>query len=160
MVMDDQGRSNGVDMSALHSSVGYRLRRAQIAAFNLFIQFMSEVDIRPTQFAILTVVRDNPGLSQSQISDALGLKRANLVPLLDALEGRGLLVRSPSPADRRSYCLHLTPDGQERMKEFQARHDAYEAELSSQLGPAGRGALLSLLDGIQLVANSNGDGEE
>jgi DNA-binding MarR family transcriptional regulator len=152
--MDERG---GIDLSALQGSVGYRLRRAQIAAFTLFTQFMSEFDIRPTQFAILTVIRDNPGLSQSQISDALGLKRANLVPLLDGLEGRGLLVRSPSPADRRSYCLHLTDHGQERMREIQGRHDAYEQELTTALGVAGRTALLALLDGFKMAGGDGGD---
>lgn len=155
--MDDQGRGNGVDLSALQSSAGYRLRRAQIAAFNLFTQFMAEFDVRPTQFAILTVVRDNPGLSQSQISDALGLKRANLVPLLDGLEGRGLLVRTPSVADRRSYCLHLTDDGAVQMRDIQARHDAYETELTAHLGSAGRTALLALLGGIHVAGGGEGD---
>ncbi|MFV3074899.1 MarR family winged helix-turn-helix transcriptional regulator [Niveispirillum fermenti] len=154
--MDEQERG-GIDLSALQSSVGYRLRRVQIAAFTLFTQFMSEFDIRPTQFAIMTVIRDNPGLSQSQVSDALGLKRANLVPLLDGLEGRGLLVRSPSPADRRSYCLHLTDHGQEQMRAIQTRHDAYEQELTSSLGPAGRVALLALLDGFHFTGDSDGD---
>lgn len=154
--MDEQGRG-GIDLSALQASVGYRLRRVQIAAFTLFTQFMSEFDIRPTQFAILTVIRDNPGLSQSQVSDALGLKRANLVPLLDGLEGRGLLVRSPSPADRRSYCLHLTDHGQGQMRVIQARHDAYEQELTASLGPAGRVALLALLDGFQFTGDSDSD---
>ncbi len=153
--MDEQERT-GVDLSALQRSVGYRLRRVQIGAFSLFTQFMSEFDIRPTQFAILTVIRDNPGLSQSQISDALGLKRANLVPLLDGLEDRGLLVRSPSLTDRRSYCLHLTDHGQERMQAIQAQHDAYEQELTASLGPAGRSALLALLDGFKFAG---GEGE-
>ncbi|WP_051330600.1 MarR family winged helix-turn-helix transcriptional regulator [Niveispirillum irakense] len=157
--MDDQGRS-GIDLSALTGSVGYRLRRVQIATFNLFTQHMAEFDIRPTQFAILTVIRDNPGLSQSQVSNALGLKRANLVPLLDGLEGRGLLVRSPSPADRRSYCLHLTDRGQEQMKLFQARHDQFEQELAAPLGPAGRTALLALLDGFHTNGSSDAGGDD
>lgn len=157
--MDDQARS-GIDLSALAGSVGYRLRRVQIATFNLFTQHMAEFDIRPTQFAILTVVRDNPGLSQSQVSNALGLKRANLVPLLDGLEGRGLLVRSPSLADRRSYCLHLTDHGQAEMKRIQARHDQFEQELTAPLGPAGRTALLALLDGFQTNGSGDGNGDD
>lgn len=156
--MDDQERT-GADLSALQRSVGYRLRRVQISAFSLFTQFMSEFDIRPTQFAILTVIRDNPGLSQSQISDALGLKRANLVPLLDGLEERGLLVRTPSLTDRRSYCLHLTDHGQQQMLAIQARHDAYEQELTASLGPAGRAALLALLDGFKFTGG-DGDGAD
>ena len=146
-----------VDMSSLHDSLGYRLRRAQITVFHLFSRYFAALNIRPTQYAILTLVRDNPGLSQTQISDSLGLKRANLVALLDELEDRELLVRKPSPSDRRSYQLHLTENGQLKMVEIAACHDQYENELTAKLGASGRQTLLDLLSALHHPADSSAD---
>ena len=40
-------------------------------------------DIRPAQFSVLTVIERNPGLTQSQVAEALGIKRTNFVGMLD-----------------------------------------------------------------------------
>jgi DNA-binding MarR family transcriptional regulator len=87
----------------------------------------------------------------------LGLKRANLVALLDELEDRELLVRMPSPSDRRSYQLHLTENGQSKMIEISACHDRYENELTAKLGESGRQTLLDLLSALHHPADGGVD---
>jgi DNA-binding MarR family transcriptional regulator len=66
--------------------------------------------MRPAEYAALTVIECNPGLSQTRLADALGIKKTNLVALIDTLESRGLACRR-STNDRRSHALHLTPRG-------------------------------------------------
>src|ERR1700674_4213083 len=104
-------RGAEVDLGPLPDLIGFMLRRAQIAVFKEIFRLFSEVDIRPAQFSVLTVIESNPRLTQSQVSGALGIKRTNFVALLDSLERRGLAERQPAAGDRRSYALHLTENG-------------------------------------------------
>ncbi len=85
-----------LDLGELPSLSGYMLRRAQFAAFNDFLRYFEDLGVRPVQYAVLTVIDRNPGLKQSQVSEALGIKRANLVAILDTLERRGLARREAS----------------------------------------------------------------
>ena len=67
--------------------------------------------VRPAQYSVLAVIERNPGLSQTRLADALGIKKTNLVAMIDDLERRGLARRMPTERDRRSYALFLTPKG-------------------------------------------------
>jgi DNA-binding MarR family transcriptional regulator len=137
-----------IDLGALPNVVGYMLRRAQLAAFQDFLRSYAEVDLRPAQYAVLTVIERNPGLRQSQVSAALGIKRANLVALLDSLEKRGLAKRVPVATDRRSYALHLTDDGAALMERLAEVNAAHERRITAKIGEAGRRELLRHLHGI------------
>jgi DNA-binding MarR family transcriptional regulator len=100
-----------IDLGPLAENVGYLLRRAQVTIFQRFFELFAEVDIRPVQYSILTVLESNPGLSQKQLAATLGIKKTNLVGLIDELEARGLARRRPTETDRRSHALYLTPKG-------------------------------------------------
>src|SRR5579863_5808595 len=89
------------DLAGLDRHVGYMLRRAQLAVFGDFIACQRGAVTRPGQFSILAVIDGNPGLSQSRVCAALGIKRANLVAVIDELETLGLVRRDASAKDRR-----------------------------------------------------------
>ena len=115
-----------LDFGQLSDRLGYVLRRAQVAVFKDFDVMFNEVDIRPIQYSILTLIECNPGLSQTQVCDALGIKKPNFVAMLDGLEGRGLVRRAPTPGDRRTYALFLTDEGRTLMRKLHklaARHE-------------------------------------
>jgi DNA-binding MarR family transcriptional regulator len=150
-----------LDLGELPLLSGYMLRRAQFAAFNDFLRFFEELGVRPVQYAVLTVIDRNPGLKQSQVSEALGIKRANLVAILDALERRGLARREAVATDRRSYALRLTDKGVALMKELRARSEAHEKRLAAIIGEDGRQQLLQLLHGvIEAVGPGSEDDED
>jgi DNA-binding MarR family transcriptional regulator len=92
----------------LNASVGYMLRRAQLAVSGDFGETLAEIGLRPGQFAVLTVLDHNPGVTQSEVSAALSIQRANFVSIIDNLERRGLAKRTSSATDRRSNSLTLT----------------------------------------------------
>ena len=135
-----------VNMDALDKSVGYCLRRAQLSTYDMFSETMGQFDVRPSQFAVLVLIRSNPGLTQSSICSALGIQKTNFVALLDKLEDRGLTVRRKVGGDRRSSALHLTPAGETFVATMEAAHDAMEKKLSKRLGAAGTRELLSALN--------------
>ena len=84
--MDDE-----IALDALAGHAGYAVRRFQIWIFQDFIRTLGAVDIRPTQYSVLTVIGANPGLSQMAVAKRLGIERARLVHLLDSLEQRDLV---------------------------------------------------------------------
>jgi DNA-binding MarR family transcriptional regulator len=137
-----------IDLGRLPQIVGYMLRRAQLAAFQDFLRSYAEAEIRPAQYAVLTVIERNPGLKQSQVSTALGIKRANLVALLDSLESRGLAKRVPVATDRRSYALHLSYAVTGLLGKLADINAAHEKRVSAKIGESGRRELLKLLHGI------------
>jgi DNA-binding MarR family transcriptional regulator len=130
--------------SPLNSQVGYVLRRAQLAVFRDFVDRMSEIGLRPTTYAILTLLETTPGLTQIQVCELLDVQRPNLVLLIDELERRDLVVRGKAPHDRRSYALRITPAGRRLLRQAQIIHNQHERWIEEQLGPGGKAALLEL----------------
>jgi DNA-binding MarR family transcriptional regulator len=118
--------------------------------FQDFIRQLREVDIRPAQFSVLVVISTNPGLSQADVAESLGIERARLVHVLDLLEERQLIQRLRSVEDRRSHSLHLTAEGQRVLKRAQALAADHEARLEKVLGADRRARLLEILREVDL----------
>jgi DNA-binding MarR family transcriptional regulator len=134
-----------LDIGVLNEHLGYFIRRLQVWVFQDFIRALAPVDIRPAQYSVLVVIAANPGLSQSDLADRLGIERARLVRVLDKLERRGLTQRLASPTDRRSHALRLTREGQKILKRAAMLAALHEAKLIEKLGPEQRKSMLTLL---------------
>ena len=133
-------------LTPLSGYVGYALRRAQYVIFADFFHTLRELDLRPGQFAVLVLIDQNPGASQSRVSAALGIQKANFVATIANLEKRGLVRRRKSDSDARTYLLGLTSRGRsvlQRASELQSQH---EKRVIAQIGSEGRLQLLSLLE--------------
>lgn len=147
------GAVRPIDYGPLALRLGYVLRRAQLAVFQDFIAAFAAHDVQPAQYSVLTVIEHNPGLSQTQVAQALGIKKPNLVAMIDALEARGLVLRLPTPRDRRSHALTMTRQGAVLMRTLHRLSGEHEARVMARLGGAYAaiyqplGALASLGDG-------------
>src|SRR6478736_79283 len=134
-----------LDIGVLNEHLGYFIRRLQVWVFQDFIRTLAPVDIRPAQYSVLVVIAANPGLSQSDLADRLGIEGARVVRVLDKLEKRGLTQRLASPTDRRSHALRLTREGQKLLKRATLLAATHEAKLIEKLGPEQRKSMLELL---------------
>ena len=154
-----QPPQGNIPLGPLEKSIGYALRRAQVAVFADFMSHIGDAGLRPAQFSVLLVVRQTPGLKQSVVADALGIQRTNFVAMVDELQKKGWLSRVP--ADRRSYALHLTEAGEAKITEALAMHAAIERRIGRLLGPGGRASLLEHLRIIAtaLASVDAGDGQ-
>jgi DNA-binding MarR family transcriptional regulator len=138
-VKDEQSQSEEeggqIDYGPLGERLGYILRRAQLAIFEDFIATCSAFDIRPGQYSILTVIERNPGLSQTKVADALGIKKPNFVAMIDAFQMRGLVRRVATPNDRRSYALYLTTEGKALIRKLHKAAAEHETRIIARVGP-------------------------
>jgi len=143
-----QERKHGrraLDIGVLNDHLGYLIRRLQVWVFQDFIRTLAPIDISPAEYSVLVVIAANPGLSQSDLADRLGIERARLVRLLDRLERRGLTQRLPSRTDRRSHALRLTREGQRILKLAKMLAGQHEAHLAERLGSERRKSLINVL---------------
>ena len=134
-----------LDLGVLNERLGYFVRRLQVWIFQDFIRALDPVGIGPAQYSVLIVTEANPGLSQSDLCQLLGIERARLVRLLDGLEKRGLTRRLPSRSDRRSHELFLTRDGQKRLKRIKALAAEHEAHVIEKIGPQECAMMIEIL---------------
>lgn len=134
-----------IGLDALAGHAGYAVRRFQIWIFQDFIRTLAAVDIRPTQYSVMTVIGANPGLRQMAVAKRLGIERARLVHLLDSLEGRKFVSRIPSITDRRSHALHLTARGRTALAKFKRLAAEHERHVAEKIGKTNREQLLRIL---------------
>lgn len=134
-----------LDMGPLGGLLGYLLRRAQLAVFEDFIEAFAPLRLRPAQFSALIVIDRNPGCSQAEIAEALGIARPNFVAMMDELERRGLAARALSRVDRRTHALMLTDAGRRLLKRALQVVAKHEARVCGTLSAAERETMVRLL---------------
>jgi DNA-binding MarR family transcriptional regulator len=96
--------------------VAFLLSQVGAHAASLFAERLKPLKIAPGQAGILRAIASQRGISQRSLSQLLGMFPSRLVLVLDEMEEKGLVERKASEADRRSYALHLTARGKEKLE--------------------------------------------
>ncbi|MDH3232246.1 MAG: MarR family transcriptional regulator [Alphaproteobacteria bacterium] len=148
---DRDSRSADIEFGALGSLLGYHLRRAQVATYQNFARVLDGWNISPGQIGVLALVQANSGINQTRIGNALGIDRSTLVAVIDRLEERDLIARTPSPTDRRSHALVLTKAGERYLAELLPHVHDHERQIASKLSDDERATLISLLGRVGSV---------
>ena len=102
-----------INFGPLATWIGFNLRMAQESAFQAFSRQSQEIGESPGRFATLTLIARNPGISQTELSQAAGRDKSSLTPVIEDLVRRGLVERKRLNQDRRAYCLNVTARRQE-----------------------------------------------
>ena len=144
--------TGAVDLGTLPQHIGYVLRRTQVAIFQHIIRAMASLDVRPGQFSVLTVIGANPGLKQTAISEALGIRRANLVAMVNELEHRGWVRRAAIVGDRRAQGLRLTGKGRTALARLKALAATHERTVTRLISAREKNDLMRLLRRISEAA--------
>ncbi len=146
-----------VRMGPLADFIGFHLRRAQNASFQAFARRVGQTDLSPGTFALLTLIRHNPGISQTALSRADGRDKSSLTPALAALERRGLILRQRLPENRRTYALSLTRAGGLVLAKLERHARAHDRRLDRIVGLQRKSDLIALLRRIAVeLANDAG----
>src|SRR5947209_5398031 len=67
--------------------------------------------VSPAGGLVLGLLRDHGPMSPSALGDRLIVTRSTVTGVLDSLERRGLVRRTPHPEDRRSVVVEITGEG-------------------------------------------------
>jgi DNA-binding MarR family transcriptional regulator len=138
-----------MDCRSLDARLGFRVRMLEQAFMRGFARHMDPLEVTPTLYSILVLIRDNPLCRQSDLSHALNMHQPNLVERAGLLIARGLVARREDPTDRRASALELTFAGRHFMEKVTAAYAAYEAEMRQVLGPERYDALLMAIPTVE-----------
>lgn len=127
------------DVMGLVRQVMHRLRRHAMAALEPY-------GLTPHQSrAFLTISRADASepLRLKDLADLLHIAPRSATEVVDALESRGLVARTPAPGDRRAVALSVTPLG--RQVAVQVRAAQADQPMLEALTAAERAELSRLL---------------
>lgn len=72
------------------------------------VRNMRREGVGAVEFDIVHLVRHNPGITQTQVVQALNMDKGAAAKRVASLENKGYLIRRPNPADGRSQLLYAT----------------------------------------------------
>ena len=129
----------------LSKFIGYAMKRALSIVQADFARTLAEYDLRAVSFSALSIIVGEPGLTQTQLADALQIERSNLVTIIDELAGRNLIIRAPVAQDRRRHALMPTTAGKQLAAVAKASAIEHEQRLFACLTDAERAELQRIL---------------
>ncbi|MGH6924869.1 MAG: MarR family winged helix-turn-helix transcriptional regulator [Propylenella sp.] len=137
--------SEVVEVGPLGDSLGFLLRMAQLQTFGHYFTEMSDLEMKPGAFSVLTVILHNPGIRQGVLAQRLMIKRAHMTKLIRSLERSGYVKRTVPDDDRRSVTLTLTAEGRKFAKRGWLRFMSHEQAPRNSLTPQQQRQLIGLL---------------
>lgn len=125
--------NQGASDTLLRQFVGYRMKRAYLLVQDDMAKTLEPFGLRTGTFSALAVVTASPGISQSDLSEVLKIKRSGVVVVVDELECAGVLKRKPVKGDRRTNALTVTAAGRRLWDKVEEAVQNHEAVLFSDL---------------------------
>lgn len=124
----------------------HKLRRVQQRSAAIFVDSIGDSQVTPTQWAVLSTLKNRGALSQNQLGRATYMDPATTQGVILRLADRRLVERRPDPADRRRTSVSLTKVGEAFINQFADNAAlANERALEPLNGPE-RDTLLRLLE--------------
>jgi DNA-binding MarR family transcriptional regulator len=135
-----KGGKDHLERSAVHL-----LHRAGQCAADIFSSEARTSGLTPRQFAVLMVVAEEEGLTQTDLVERTGVDRSTLADIVARLLGRGLIQRRRAKDDGRAYAIKLTPQGAKALREAQPAAAAADHKLLANLPATKRQEFLDTL---------------
>jgi len=124
-------------------AVARRLRSASMAS-------LSAWDVTPSQMRAIRILTGHEGgVRSSELAHHLHIAPRSATEVIDALEAKGLVERSPDPTDRRATLVSLTPRGVELSAEVRRARGLESEKLFERLSPTDRAHLERILRQLQ-----------
>ena len=138
-------RDNQLNHSAMHL-----LHRAGQCATDLFLAAARDSGLTPRQYAMLTTIAEEEGLTQTELVARTGIDRSTLADIVARLIGRGLIQRRRAKGDARAYAIKLTAQGAKALRDAEPGASATDSRLLATLPPAKR---QEFLESLQTIVN-------
>ena len=107
--------------------------------------------ITPQQYNVLRILRGAgpDGLPTLTIGERMVEQTPGVTRLIDRLERKGLVERTPCPKDRRRVFCQITPKGLGLLEELDEPVNRWDAQTVSILPPSDVDSLIKLLDRVR-----------
>jgi len=140
-------------MHNFHEMPGHLIRRAHQFSTAIFAEECAGFDLTQVQYAALSAIDVNPDVDATRLSALIAFDRSTIGDVLERLEAKGWILRTPSPTDRRIKLVRLTRDGARLLREVEPAVRRVQERLLAPLAPRDRATMLRLL--TQLAALHN-----
>lgn len=130
---------------ALNASPSHLLHRAQQAAADLHAAALGPNGLTQRQLAVLAVLAEQDGVSQSELVVRTGIDRSTLAEMVARMETKGLTQRTKSMTDSRANSVTLTPIGRAMYEEAKPKLAEVDAAVLARLPANKRSGFVELL---------------
>ena len=132
-------------LPALDKSPSHLLHRALQVALDLYAEEFGPGGLTQRQYAVLSAVAIQDGLTQTDLVRITGIDRSTLADMAARMITKGLLERQRSASDARANAVSLTEAGRAALEDAQPKMAAVDARLLKLLSGGKRDALTGLL---------------
>src|SRR5580692_6593625 len=108
--------SSACSTTSPKAGLAFLLAQVGAHAAAKFAARLEPLKLSPAQAGILRAISGERGISQQGLARLLGMFASRLVLVIDEMEQAGLVERKASTKDRRTYALHLTARGKEKLE--------------------------------------------
>ena len=105
-----------IDAFDLDETPCHLVRLALKRAYDIFVDEVAHLGLRPPQFTVMITVYQNPGLNQNDLAKLTGSDRSTVAELIGRLEARGCLQRRRARRDHRVNKLYVTEEGERALR--------------------------------------------
>src|SRR6476620_2261839 len=126
------------------------LLRTADAVKRSLAQVIEPHGITPQQYNVLRILRGagTDGLPTLTIGERMVEQTPGVTRLIDRLERKGLVVRTPCPKDRRRVFCQITAKGLDLLDELDEPVNRWDVQTVSILPPSDVDSLIKLLDRV------------
>jgi len=125
-----------------------RLWGASLLLGELMQRGLAERGITLARAAVLSLLARAGSSTQRSLSSVLRVTPRNITGLVDALEGEGLVARSPHPTDRRATLVSLSDAGAALAARLKREQDAFAERLFAGADPEELQAFMRMVDRV------------
>jgi MarR family transcriptional regulator, organic hydroperoxide resistance regulator len=127
------------------------LLRTSDALKRSLAQVVEPYGITPQQYNVLRILRGAgpDGLPTLTIGERMIEQTPGVTRLVDRLELKGLVARTPCPTDRRRVFCRITSVGLELLSELDEPVNRWDTQSVSVLAPSELDSLITLLDRVR-----------
>lgn len=130
----------GIEVGKLRSKL-YRLQKQRYAQ-------EAEVKMTVEEFILLNMINEKNDQISQNIAIATGKNKSVVMRMIDSLEKKGLVRRTPNPADRRENLLSITDEGEKTVRQYHDIEQRLSTELADGITPEELSVFWNVLDRI------------
>jgi DNA-binding MarR family transcriptional regulator len=102
----------------IDESVGYLISIAGLRYKGETWRRLKPFDVTPEQWVVLNRLSMDEGVCQRELASRIVKDQPNTTRILDKMEQKGLIRRTPDPLDRRAFQVFLTQKGKRLREEL------------------------------------------